>query len=323
MTGISPGNDTRFTTERVEASRNFANKLWNASRFVLMHAGDRAYPLPETLRREDKWILTALNNLIAEVTENIERYDLGVAAQKLYDFVWDSFCDWYIELAKPMLTAGGDEADAAKGVLLYVLDKILKLLHPFMPFITEEIYGCLPGTEGRLITSQWPVSRPDQIFADDCAKTEHMMAVIRAIRNRRAEMNVPPSKKATLTVVAADQEAYTHAEPFLKKLASVSELFFVQDASELDEGKMTRIISGADHLFIPTGELVDQEKELARLKKELAKNEAELEKLNAKLANPGFIGKAPANVVEAEKRRAAALTETVEAGRAAVAAMAQ
>ena len=323
VTGISPGNDTRFTTERVEASRNFANKLWNASRFVLMNTGDQAYPLPKTLRREDKWILTALNNLIAEVTENIERYDLGVAAQKLYDFVWDSFCDWYIELAKPMLADGGEAADAAKGVLLYVLDKILKLLHPFMPFITEEIYGCLPGTEGKLITAQWPVSVPEQIFPEDCAKTEHMMAVIRAIRNRRAEMNVPPSKKATLTVIAADHEAYLSAEPFLKKLASVSELHFANDPSELDETKMTRILSGTDMLFIPTGELVDLEKELARIKKELAKNEAELEKLNAKLANPGFIGKAPANVVEAEKQRAAALTETVNAGRAAVAAMSQ
>ncbi len=141
VTGISPGNDTRFTTERVEASRNFANKLWNASRFVLMNTGDQAYPLPKTLRREDKWILTALNNLIAEVTENIERYDLGVAAQKLYDFVWDSFCDWYIELAKPMLADGGEAADAAKGVLLYVLDKILKLMKSFITIIKEEIYS--------------------------------------------------------------------------------------------------------------------------------------------------------------------------------------
>ncbi|MBQ4046919.1 MAG: valine--tRNA ligase [Clostridia bacterium] len=323
VTGISPGNDTRFTIERVEASRNFANKLWNATRFVLMHTGDTAYPLPKNLRREDKWILTALNQLIAEVTENLDKFDLGVAAQKVYDFVWDSFCDWYIELAKPMLFDGGEAADAAKGVLLHVLDKVLRLLHPFMPFVTEEIYGCLPGSEGKLITAEWPKADPAMIFEEDRVKTEQMMDVIRAIRNRRAEMNVPPSKKATLTVMTADKDAYIHGEPFICKLASVSEIRFADANDAIDEKKMTRIICGSDNLLIPTGELVDLEKELARLKKELAKNETELTKLNAKLANPGFVSKAPANVVEAEQRRAVALAETVEAAKAAVAALEQ
>ena len=312
VTGVSPGNDTRFTTERVESNRNFVNKLWNASRFVIMHLDGKAYPLPDELSREDKWILTSFNSLVSEVTDNIEKYELGVAAQKLYDFVWDSFCDWYIEFSKPRLA---DEAGSAsaKGVLLYVLKGILKLLHPFIPFVTEEIYGALPGNDEALITSSWPVYDENMSFEKERAVTEKLMSAIRTVRNRRAEMNVPPSKKTSITILTSDREIYTGSEPMFKKLASVSDIEFIDDISAIDESAMTGMISGSDHLYIPTGELVDIEKEIARLEKELTKARIELSKLEAKLSNEGFLSKAPAAIVESEKQRASDLKDNAAA----------
>ena len=321
VTGVSPGNDTRFTTERVEANRNFVNKLWNASRFVLMHLEDEYYPLPKSPNREDKWILTLLNTLIAEVTENIERYELGVAAQKLYDFVWDSFCDWYIEFSKPRLSEGGEAAASAKGILLHVLNTVLKLLHPFIPFVTEQIYGVLPGNDGLLITSKWPCFDKTMVFEKESSETERLMGAIRAIRNRRAETNVPPSKKTSITILTSAREIYSSSESIFKKLASVSDIFFAGDMSEINENKMTGIVSGADQLFIPTDELVDVEKELERLEKEREKVVKELEKLNAKLSNQGFLSKAPAEIVEAEKARAAVLTDSAAALESAISAL--
>ncbi len=323
VTGNSPGNDTRFTTERVESNRNFVNKLWNASRFVLMHAGDDSKPaLPKELRTEDKWILTALQHLIAEVTENIDRYELGVAAQKLYDFIWDNFCDWYIEFTKPRLFEGGQAEAETCNILLYVLENLLKLLHPFMPFVTEEIFSFLPGHQGDLITAAWPKADDALCFETDCAETEKMMNAIRAIRNRRAEMNVPPSRKAALLVITNDREPYINGEAFLKRLAAVSELSFAQSTAEFDEKKMTRVVAGTDSLFLPTGELVDMEKERTRIQKELDKNTAELAKLEAKLSNPGFVAKAPEAVVAAERSRAESLKESVLALQNALEAMA-
>ena len=321
ITGNSPGNDTRYIPSRVEACRNFANKLWNASRFVLMNVGDEFVPLPaaEDLEAEDKWILSSLNGLISEVSENIEKYEIGIAAAKVNDFIWDCYCDWYIEFTKPRMRAGGKSGECAKGVLIHVLKNVLKLLHPFMPFVTEEIYDVIPGNDGLLITSAWPVYDPKLDFPAETAMTEALMERIRAIRNRRAEMNVPPSKKAHLTVLTADKSLYTSNEAHLEKLASVSGISFISGVSEIDESKMTVIVCGSDRLYIPTGELVDFAKELERLKTSYAKQSAELEKLNARLENENFVKRAPAELVAAEKARAAALGESLESISSAIA----
>ena len=314
ITGNSPGNDTRYIPSRVEFSRNFANKLWNASRFVFMNVGDEFVALPdaEDLEAEDKWILSAMNDLIAEVTENIEKYEIGIAAGKVNDFIWDYYCDWYIEFTKPRMRAGGKTGESAKAVLIYVLKNILKLLHPFMPFVTEEIYGAIPGTDEMLITSEWPAYKAEFNFPAEKAMTEALMERVRAIRNRRSEMNVPPSKKAHLTVFTDNKPLYEINAAHFEKLASVSEISFISEANEIDESKMTVIICGGDKLYIPTGELVDFAKELERLRASYAKQAAELEKLNARLGNENFVKRAPANLVEQEQARAAALTEALE-----------
>ncbi|MGN1451409.1 MAG: class I tRNA ligase family protein, partial [Eubacteriales bacterium] len=321
ITGNSPGNDTRYIPSRVEACRNFANKLWNASRFVLMNVGDEFVPLPaaEDLEAEDKWILSSLNGLISEVSENIEKYEIGIAAAKVNDFIWDCYCDWYIEFTKPRMRAGGKSGESAKGVLIHVLKNVLKLLHPFMPFVTEEIYDVIPGNDGLLITSAWPVFDPALDFPAETAATEALMERIRAIRNRRAEMNVPPSKKAHLTVLTADKSLYVSNEAHLEKLASVSGVSFISGVSEIDESKMTVIVSGSDRLYIPTGELVDFAKELERLKASYAKQSAELEKLNARLGNDNFVKRAPAELVASEKARAASIGESLESIASAIA----
>ena len=310
VTGNSPGNDMRFYTERCEAMRNFANKIWNASRFLMMNLTIDRCELPGRLELEDKWILSKLNSVIPEVTENMERYELGVAAQKVYDFIWDSYCDWYIELTKTRLQ--GEDEDSklrAQQVLCYVLTETLKLLHPFMPFITEEIWQALPHSGDYLMLQQWPQHRAELDFPEEEKAMELIMDAIRGVRARRAEMNVPPSKKAQLTVSTLERAVFEQGIPFLKRLAYASDVTVegVADAGSDDamtaQGMVT-VTTHAARLFMPLAELVDLEKEKARIEKELKKNRAELDKLEAKLGNPGFVNKAPAHVVEAEQDRA-------------------
>ena len=305
VTGNSPGNDMRFYTERCEAMRNFANKIWNASRFLMMNLTIDQCQLPDQLELEDKWILSKLNSVIPEITENMDRYELGVAAQKVYDFIWDSYCDWYIELTKTRLQGEDEGAKVrAQQVLCYVLTEILKLLHPFMPYITEEIWQALPHEGDYLMLQQWPEHRADLEFPKEEKAMELVMDAIRAIRARRAEMNVPPSKKAQLTVATGEKAIFEQGIPFLKRLAYASEVKVVDADAALDTQGMVAVATHAARLFLPLAELVDLEKEKARIQKELDKNRKELDKLETKLNNPGFVNKAPANVVEAERERA-------------------
>ncbi len=323
VTGNSPGNDMRFYTERCEAMRNFANKIWNASRFLMMNLTIDKCQLPEKLELEDKWILSKLNSVIPEITENMERYELGVAAQKVYDFIWDSYCDWYIELTKTRLQGEDEDSKVrAQQVLCYVLTQILKLLHPFMPFITEEIWQALPHVEvsgghldgdqakqpyksgDYLMLQQWPEHHANLDFPEEEKAMELIMDAIRAIRARRAEMNVPPSKKAQLTVSTLEQAVFHQGTPFLKRLAYASDVKVVEATDTVDAQGMVTIATHAARLYLPLAELVDLDKERARIQKELDKNRKELDKLEAKLNNPGFVNKAPAQVVEAERERA-------------------
>ena len=312
ITGNSPGNDMRFYTERCEAMRNFANKIWNASRFLMMNLTIDKCELPEKLELEDKWILSKLNRAIGEITENMDKYELGVAAQKIYDFIWDDYCDWYIELTKTRLQ--GDDEDSkvrAQQVLCYVLTDMLKLLHPFMPFITEEIWQALPHEGDFLMLSQWPQVSDSRNFPEEEKAMELIMDAIRAVRTRRSEMNVPPSKKAHLTVATSEKAVFELGIPFLKKLAYASEVSIVDSGVAPEAAGTVTVVTHVAQLSMPLAELVDMEKEKARMEKELKKNSAELEKLNTKLNNPGFVNKAPAHVVESEKERAVKLTELV------------
>ena len=305
VTGNSPGNDMRFYTERCEAMRNFANKIWNASRFLMMNLTIDKCELPEKLELEDKWILSKLNSVIPEITENMERYELGVAAQKVYDFIWDSYCDWYIELTKTRLQGEDEDSKVrAQQVLCYVLTQILKLLHPFMPFITEEIWQALPHEGDYLMLQQWPEHHATLDFPEEEKAMELIMDAIRAIRARRAEMNVPPSKKAQLTISTLEQAVFHQGIPFLKRLAYASDVQVVEATQEVNAQGMVTVTTHAARLYLPLAELVDLEKEKACIAKELDKNRKELDKLETKLNNPGFVNKAPAQVVEAERERA-------------------
>ncbi len=309
-TGNSPGNDMRYSNERVEASRNFANKLWNASRFILMNlTGEESAPcLPEHLCLEDKWILSKFNTLAKEVTENLEKFELGIAIQKLYDFIWDILCDWYIEIAKIRLQAQGETADNVRKVIIYVMSNTLKLLHPFMPFITEEIWQTLPHEGETIMTSSWPVYQDTLCFAQEEKEMERIMNAIRGIRNRRAEMNVPPSKKAKVSVATPYGDTFTAGIEFIKRLAYASE---VEIGSEFELRDAVSIITEDAKIFIPMGELVDYKAEKQRLEKELAKAQKDLEFINKKLSNEGFLAKAPAAVVETQKENAAKLSEKI------------
>ena len=304
ITGNSPGNDMRFYVERCEAMRNFANKLWNASRFVMMNLtlGDCA--LPEKLELEDRWILSKLNSLRGEVRENLDRYELGIAAQKIYDFIWDSYCDWYIELTKPRLN-GGDAAakEGAERVLLYVLTDILKLLHPFMPYITEEIFQAIPHEGEALIVAPYPKYDAALSFPEDEAGFELIMDAVKAVRSRRAEMNVPPSKRPTLIITSDRPEVFEAGRTYLSKLAYAGEVEISAEAPADTEG-MVSVVTGSAKMFMPMAELVDIEKERARLEKELDKARAQLEAQNKKLANESFVSRAPEAVVNAERERA-------------------
>ncbi|MBE6820985.1 MAG: valine--tRNA ligase [Ruminococcaceae bacterium] len=309
-TGNSPGNDMRFSDEKVSASRNFANKLWNASRFILMNIGDDEIPcqLPAELALEDKWVISLVNRLAKEVTDNLEKFELGIAIAKLYDFIWDVFCDWYIEIAKIRLQKGGDEAQTAKQVLVWVMDKILKLLHPFMPFITEEIWQTIPHNGESIMISAWPEFDDALSFSAEEAEMERIMTAVRAIRNRRAEMNVPPSKKAKVYIATSYKSTFEQGGVFMQRLASASEVE-VADSFEL-EGAVCIVTQDAK-IYIPMGELVDFEAEKARLNKELEAVQKDLDFVNNKLSNENFVAKAPANVVAAQREAAAKYAEKI------------
>jgi len=304
-TNNSPGNDMRFVEEKVKASRNFANKIWNATRFILMNLSDEIErpELPETLLTEDKWVLSKMNTLIKEVTENLEKFELGIAVQKLYDFIWDILCDWYIELTKSRIQAGGESAKSAQQVLIYVWNNCLKLLHPIMPFITEEIWQAIPNDCESIMIAKWPEYKEELSFAKEEEDFEKVMSAIKAIRNRRAEMNVPPSKKASVTVKTANIDVFEAGAMYIERLASASEVT-VSGAADMDGEDFSgavQVITDAARIFIPMEELVDKEKELARLEKERKACEKDINMVSQKLSSQGFLDKAPAQVVEAER----------------------
>lgn len=311
VTGNSPGNDMRYSDKKVEASGNFANKIWNASRFMLMNLDDDTKPgIPEQLGIEDKWILSKYNTAVKEITANIEKFELGVASAKIYEFVWDILCDWYIELIKPRLFEKGSVSNKnAQSVLLYVLSGTLKLLHPFMPFITESIWSHL-GYDHPIIVSEWPKENPELDFASECASMERIISAIRALRNTRAQMNVPPSRKAKLFIVSDYSDSFNQdTAVFFTRLASASEVLFVQNYE--DSGSLSVVSDGAK-MYIPMAEIVDMEKEKARLEKEKANALSEIERVNKKLSNSSFTDKAPAAVVEAERAKLEKYTEMLK-----------
>ena len=316
ITGNSPGNDTRFYTEKCEAMRNFANKIWNASRFVMMNLTIDRYELPaaDKLEREDKWVLSKLNRLVKEVTENLDSFEIGVASAKVYDFIWDTYCDWYIELTKTRLNGTDEDAKlTAQNVLCYVLVTLLKLLHPFMPFITEEIYQALPkcdGAEDILMTAQWPEYTETLSFPAEESAMEAVMDLIRAIRARRAEMNVPPSKKAELMIVTDQAEPYQQGLHFIQRLAYASNVNFPETAP----ADVTGLVSVVTHdatAYLPLSELVDLAAERERIAKELEKAKNGLRITEGKLANEKFVAHAPENVVNAEREKVAKYQELI------------
>ena len=316
ITGNSPGNDTRFYTEKCEAMRNFANKIWNASRFVMMNLSIDHYELPaaDKLEREDKWVLSKLNRLVKEVTENLDSFEIGVASAKVYDFIWDTYCDWYIELTKTRLNGTDEDAKlTAQNVLCYVLVTLLKLLHPFMPFITEEIYQALPkcdGAEDILMTAQWPEYTETLSFPAEESAMEAVMDLIRAIRARRAEMNVPPSKKAELMIVTDQAGPYQQGLHFIQRLAYASNVTFPETAP----ADVTGLVSVVTHdatAYLPLSELVDLAAERERIAKELEKAKNGLRITEGKLANEKFVAHAPENVVNAEREKVAKYQELI------------
>ena len=305
-TGNSPGNDMRFMPDKVESSRNFANKLWNAARFVLMNIGDDEVELtlPETLTMEDKWVLSKFNTLVAAVTENLEKFELGIAVQKLYDFIWDTYCDWYIELCKSRLQ--GEDAMNAKRVLVYVMNGMLQLLHPFMPFVTEEIWQSLPHNGETLMTTTWPVYDEALSFSAEEREMERIMEAIRAIRNRRAEMNVPPSKKAEVFIETSFADTFKNGAPFMLRLASASA---VQVGESFSVDGAVSIVTSDATIKIPMNELVDLAAERARLQKERDNVQKQLDGVMARLNNKAFTDKAPENIVATAREQAARLEE--------------
>ena len=316
ITGNSPGNDTRFYTEKCEAMRNFANKIWNASRFVMMNLTIDRYELPaaDKLEREDKWVLSKLNRLVKEVTENLDSFEIGVASAKVYDFIWDTYCDWYIELTKTRLNGTDEDAKlTAQNVLCYVLVTLLKLLHPFMPFITEEIYQALPkcdGAEDILMMAQWPEYTEALSFPAEESAMEAVMDLIRAIRARRAEMNVPPSKKAELMIVTDQAEPYQQGLHFIQRLAYASNVTF----PEIAPADVTGLVSVVTHdatAYLPLSELVDLAAERERIAKELEKAKNGLRITEGKLTNEKFVAHAPENVVNAEREKVAKYQELI------------
>ena len=310
-TGNSPGNDMRFSDEKVGASRNFANKLWNAARFILMNLGEdeKAPHIPDELALEDKWILSLFNKLTKEVTDNLDKFELGIAVQKLYDFIWDVFCDWYIEISKIRLNSGDEKAaQTARDMLVYIMSNTLKLLHPFMPFITEEIWQTLPHEGESIMISEWPVYKDEHNFSVEEQEMDRIMEAVRAIRNRRAEMNVPPSKKAKYYIATAHKDTFEKAGIFMQRLASCSEAE-IGDSFEIDDAVC--IVTTDAKIYIPLGELVDFEKEIARLNKEKEKVLKDLEFIDKKLNNENFVAKAPKAVVDGQREAAQKLRDKI------------
>ena len=316
-TGNSPGNDLRFSSEKVEAGRNFANKIWNATRFVLMNFDenvDFGKVDRSKLTAADKWILSRTNTVVKEVTENLENFELGIALQKIYEFIWEEFCDWYIELVKPRLFDRDDPTRLeAQWVLNHVLGTAMKLLHPYMPFVTEEIYRHLINDDDSIMISAWPVYDSSMEFAEDEKDMELVMDAIKAVRNIKAEMNVPPAKKIKLIFVAGESESriLKDGTKFIERLAGASEILIQADKAGVPDDAVTAVVPGAE-IYIPLEDLVDIAKELERLAKEKENLEKELERVNGKLSNEGFVSKAPAKVVEEERAKKAKYSEMYE-----------
>ncbi|MGL4362250.1 MAG: valine--tRNA ligase [Cellulosilyticaceae bacterium] len=318
ITGNAPGNDMRFYYERVEANRNFGNKLWNATRFILMNLEDVKGPLTvdtNTLTAADKWILSKVNTLATEVTENMDHYDLGIAVQKLYDFAWEEFCDWYIEMVKPRLY---NKEDATRNSALWTLNtvmiQVLKMLHPFIPFITEEIFMSLQDKEESIVISSWPEYKEEWHFETEEKEIELLKGAVRSIRNLRSEMNVPPSRKAQVIVVSENEEVldiFQRGTVFFQSLGSASEIILKSNREGIDEDAVSVVIPNAV-IYIPLAELVDFDKEIERLTKEKEKLQSEVERVNKKLSNQGFVAKAPAQLIEEENAKRDKYTAMLE-----------
>ena len=310
ITGNSPGNDMRFYVEKCEAMRNFANKIWNASRYVLMNltVEEPGLPAMSELEIEDKWVLSKLNTLIREVTENMDAYELGVASAKVYDFIWDTYCDWYIELTKTRLYSENEQSKlAAQRVLVYVLDQILRLLHPFMPFITEEIWQAIPHEGKFIMSSDWPVWHDELAFPSDEEAMELIKDAITAIRARRAEMNVPANKRVNMTIATARQDVFTAGIPFFCRLAGAEHVAVTDavDEAAMEREGMVEVVTHAAGIFIPLSELVDFEKELARIAKEKENCRKQIAMFEGKLSNESFVAKAPEKVVNDQREKLA------------------
>lgn len=320
VTGNSPGNDMRFIEDRVDSSSNFANKLWNASRFVLMNISDHNVKnqLPKTLTMEDKWIISTLNNVTKEVIENIDNFELGLASQKLYEFIWDYYCDWYIELAKQRLQQDGESAQNVRQVLVYVLEKILLLLHPFMPFITEEIWQVIPHEGETIMTAKYPEYSKDNNYPEATKEMEVIMEAIRAIRNRRQEMNVPPSRKAKLYIATDLIDTFEKGIVHIERLAFANE---IEIGKEFSVDDAVNAVTTDAKIYIPLDDLVNKEEELKRLNNELDKTKKLLAQSEGKLNNKGFISKAPEQVVEKVKQQAAREKEKISMLEAAIKAL--
>ena len=317
-TGNAPGNDMRYSDDKVKAARNFANKLWNASRFIMMNLPEdfQYHGLPEDLELEDRWIVSKFNAVAKEVGENLDKFEIGVASAKIYDFIWDVYCDWYIELTKPRIAEGGETARAAQNVLVYVMQGILKLLHPFMPFITEEIWQSMPIVADKdnnpesIMISAWPVYDEQLHFAAEQTDFTKVVDAIRAIRVQRNELNVPPSKKVTMYIETSETALFEGAKAFFERLAGAGELTVSEKAETSDD--MVTIVTANARIFMPMGELVDKEKELARLEKERKAAQKDIDFLSGKLSNQGFLSKAPAQQIENERVKLAKAQEKME-----------
>ncbi len=310
VTGNAPGNDMRWSETKVTNSRNFANKLWNASRYILMNLPEdfESAGLPENLPIEDKWVLSLYNDIVRNITSNLEEYELGIAVQNLVDFIWDVYCDWYIELTKPRIAAGGETALAAQSVLVYVMRGVLKLLHPFMPYITEEIWQSMPAGESEsVMVAKWCEYDENLHFSKEQEEFSRVVAAVRAIRAQRNELNVPPSKKVTMLVETKFTELFGGCRAFFEKLAGAGEFSVNENVSDT-EGMVT-VVTDSARIFMPMGELVDKEKELARLEKERKAAEKDIEFLSKKLNNDGFLAKAPAQQIENERAKLAKAEE--------------
>ena len=308
-TNNAPGNDMRYVPERVEASRNFANKIWNAARFVLMNLSENeaAPHIPSELKTEDKWILHKYNELVRDVTDNLDKFELGLAVQKLYDFIWDIFCDWYIEIAKIRLNSGDEQIKQnAKDMLIYVFSNTMKLLHPFMPFITEEIWLTLPHDGESIMISQFPEYDESLCYSEESEQFERIMDAVRAIRTRRSEMNVAPSKKAAIFIATENEQTFNDSSAIIAKLAYGSQ---VSVAGSFEVENSVSVVTNDAKIYIPLGELVDFEVERKRLTKEKETVEKKLAQISAKLGNEGFLAKAPQEVIEKQRAEQAILNE--------------